>query len=361
MASSDDYSTIPSHTKAWFYSKHGNPGDVLKVHPNWPIPELNEDQVLIKVVAASLNPVDNKRITDFYKDINNPDPLLPIVPGFDVAGIVVKLGNQVTKFKVGDEVYGDIQEGGIENLKKLGTLSEYTIAEERLLAHKPPNLSFVEAASFPAAVETAYEGLERADFSAGKSILVLGGAGGVGTQVIQLAKHVYGASRIAATSSTGKLELLRKLGVDFPIDYTKENFEELSEKFDLVYDTVEIYDMLMDVNPTKLQWNFKVYVMHLWEVPNRFNDKEINGIEMVLQDIKDPCFNPKTIDQEVESFPLEAFSFKPIVELLRVDKIDDSILIDVIGEVVEKEDPRELITSKGRETKRLAILIEDLE
>nr|XP_029149064.1 2-methylene-furan-3-one reductase isoform X3 [Arachis hypogaea] len=273
MASSDDYSTIPSHTKAWFYSKHGNPGDVLKVHPNWPIPELNEDQVLIKVVAASLNPVDNKRITDFYKDINNPDPLLPIVPGFDVAGIVVKLGNQVTKFKVGDEVYGDIQEGGIENLKKLGTLSEYTIAEERLLAHKPPNLSFVEAASFPAAVETAYEGLERADFSAGKSILVLGGAGGVGTQVIQLAKHVYGASRIAATSSTGKLELLRKLGVDFPIDYTKENFEELSEKFDLVYDTV---------------------------VPNRFNDKEINGIEMVLQDIKDPCFNPKTIDQEVE-------------------------------------------------------------
>ncbi|XP_020980076.1 2-methylene-furan-3-one reductase isoform X2 [Arachis ipaensis] len=254
MASSDDYSTIPSHTKAWFYSKHGNPGDVLKVHPNWPIPELNEDQVLIKVVAASLNPVDNKRITDFYKDINNPDPLLPIVPGFDVAGIVVKLGNQVTKFKVGDEVYGDIQEGGIENLKKLGTLSEYTIAEERLLAHKPPNLSFVEAASFPAAVETAYEGLERADFSAGKSILVLGGAGGVGTQVIQLAKHVYGASRIAATSSTGKLELLRKLGVDFPIDYTKENFEELSEKFDLVYDTVG--------STTKksmaLRWFFKI-------------------------------------------------------------------------------------------------------
>ncbi|XP_057759568.1 2-methylene-furan-3-one reductase-like isoform X2 [Arachis stenosperma] len=237
MASSDD-STIPSHTKAWFYSEHGNPGDVLKIHPNWPIPELKEDQVLIKVVAASLNPVDNKRITDFYKDIYTPDPHLPIVPGLDVAGIVVKLGDQVKKFKVGDEVYGDINEDGIQNLKILGTLSEYTIAEERLLAHKPPNLSFVEAASFPAAVETAYEGLERADFSAGKSILVLGGAGGVGTQVIQLAKHVCGASRIAATSSTGKLEFLRKLGVDFPIDYTKENFEELSEKFDLVYDTV---------------------------------------------------------------------------------------------------------------------------
>ncbi|MED6191784.1 hypothetical protein PIB30_003585 [Stylosanthes scabra] len=187
MASSDDYSTsgIPSHTKAWFYSEHGKPEDVLKVHPNWPIPELKEDQVLIKVVAASLNPVDNKRMTDFYKDLYNPDPHLPIVPGFDVAGIVVKLGGEVTKFKVGDEVYGDINEEGIENLKSLGTLSEYTIAEERLLAHKPPNLTFVEAASFPAAVETAYEGLDRAQFSAGKSILVLGGAGGVGTHVIQ--------------------------------------------------------------------------------------------------------------------------------------------------------------------------------
>ncbi|RYR18157.1 hypothetical protein Ahy_B03g062788 [Arachis hypogaea] len=145
-------------------------------------------------------------------------------------------------------------------------------------------------------------------------------------------------------------------------------------------------------------------------VPNRFNDKEINGIEMVLQDIKGgrirasipkPLFkkwrgnilefsmyvmsNFIVVDKKEKirittnrwtinfsqkttvllvphpSFPLEAFSFKPIMELLQADKIDDSILTDVIGEVVEKEDPRELITSKGRETKRLAILIKDLE
>ena len=90
------------------------------------------------------------------------------------------------KFQVRDEVYGDINEEGITNLKILGTLSEYTIAEERLLAYKPPTLSFVEAASIPAVIETAYEGLERAEFSAGKSILVLGGAGGVGNYVIQV-------------------------------------------------------------------------------------------------------------------------------------------------------------------------------
>jgi 2-methylene-furan-3-one reductase len=227
--------TIPTHTKAWFYSEHGKPSNVLKLHPNWSIPQLKDDQVLIKVVAASLNPVDYKRMHGMFKD---NDPHLPIVPGYDVAGIVIKVGSKVEKFKVGDEIYGDINEIGLSNLKILGTLSEYTIAEERLLAHKPNNLSFIEAASIPLAMETAYEGLERVGLSAGKSILVLGGAGGVGSYVIQLAKHVYGASKIAATSSTGKIEFLKKLGVDLPIDYTKENFEDLSDKFDVVYDLV---------------------------------------------------------------------------------------------------------------------------
>ncbi|WVZ14899.1 hypothetical protein V8G54_012465 [Vigna mungo] len=227
-------SSIPTHTKAWYYSQHGSP-DVLKLDPNWPLPELKDDQVLIKVVAASLNPIDYKRMNGLYKDY---DPHLPTVPGFDVAGVVVSVGREVHKLKVGDEVYGDINEEGVTNLKALGTLSEYTIAEERLLAIKPPNLSFVEAAAIPAALETAYEGLERAQFSAGKSILVVGGAGGVGHFVIQLAKHLYGASKIAATSSTGKLELLRKLGADWAIDYTKENIEDITEKFDVVYDTI---------------------------------------------------------------------------------------------------------------------------
>lgn len=96
------------------------------------------------------------------------------------------MGSQVKKFKVGDEVYGDLNEKALENPTTIGSLAEYTAANERVLAHKPRNLSFVEAASLPLAVETAYEGLERTEFSAGKSILVLGGAGGVGTQIIQV-------------------------------------------------------------------------------------------------------------------------------------------------------------------------------
>lgn len=150
----------------------------------------------------------------------------------------MKVGREVKKFKVGDEVYGDINEAGLENIKILGTLSEYAIAEEKLLAHKPSNLSFIEAASIPLALQTANEGFENAHFSAGQSILVLGGAGGVGNYVIQLAKQVYKASKIAATASTGKLKLLRELGVDLHIDYTKENFEDLRQKYDLVYDAV---------------------------------------------------------------------------------------------------------------------------
>lgn len=108
------------------------------------------------------------------------------VPGYDVAGVVVKVGSQVKKFKVGDEVYGDVNEITLDHPKTVGSLAEYTAAEEKVLAHKPSNLSFIEAASLPLAIITAYQGLETAQFSAGKSILVLGGAGGVGSLVIQV-------------------------------------------------------------------------------------------------------------------------------------------------------------------------------
>ncbi|KAL3526049.1 hypothetical protein ACH5RR_014421 [Cinchona calisaya] len=226
---------IPPKMKAWVYSQYGKPEDVLKLETDVAVPDVKDDQVLIKVVAAALNPVDPKRMAGLFKDTDSP---LPVVTGHDVAGVVVKVGCEVKEFKVGDEVYGDIQEHALENPKQSGSLAEYTPVEERLLALKPKNLSFPEAASLPLAVETAYEGLERSGFSAGKSILVLGGAGGVGSFVIQLAKHVFGASKVAATSSSGKLELLKSLGADLAIDYKKENYEDLGEKFDVVYDTV---------------------------------------------------------------------------------------------------------------------------
>ncbi|OIV89575.1 hypothetical protein TanjilG_18743 [Lupinus angustifolius] len=225
----------PSHIKAWVYSEYGKTQDILKFDSNVPIPDIKEDQVLIKVVAAALNPIDYKRALGYF---NNTDSPLPTVPGYDVAGVIVKVGSEIKKLKVGDEVYGDINENAINHPKTIGSLAEYTVAEEKLLSHKPNNLSFVEAASLPLAIITAYQGLERAELSAGKSILILGGAGGVGSLAIQIAKHVFSASKVAATASTAKQDLLRKLGADLAIDYTKENFEELPEKFDIVFDAV---------------------------------------------------------------------------------------------------------------------------
>ncbi|XP_042406230.1 2-methylene-furan-3-one reductase-like [Zingiber officinale] len=227
-------SDVPPKMKAWVYDDYG-PVSVLRADDGVLVPEVEDQQVLVKVVAAALNPVDFKRRQGMFK---SADSALPTVPGYDVAGIVIKVGSQVKNFKEGDEVYGDINENGLTHPKRFGSLAEYTAVEEKLLALKPQNLDFVQAAGLPLAIETAYEGLERAGFSAGKSILVLGGAGGVGSIVIQVAKHVFGASRVAATSSTGKLELLKSLGVDLAIDYTKENFEDLAEKFDVVYDSV---------------------------------------------------------------------------------------------------------------------------
>ncbi|KAL3501188.1 hypothetical protein ACH5RR_035637 [Cinchona calisaya] len=227
-------SSIPSSMKAWVYSEYGGV-EVLKFDENISVPQVKDDQVLIKVVAAALNPVDFKRRLGKFKATDSP---LPTVPGYDVAGVVVKVGNQVKGLKEGDEVYGDISEKALEGPKQFGSLAEYTAVEEKLLALKPKKIDFIQAASLPLAIETACEGLERSGFSAGKSILVLGGAGGVGSLVIQLAKHVFGASKVAATSSTGKLELLKSLGADLAIDYTKENFEDIPEKFDVVYDAV---------------------------------------------------------------------------------------------------------------------------
>ncbi|XP_071701710.1 2-methylene-furan-3-one reductase-like [Rutidosis leptorrhynchoides] len=229
-----DSETVPSEMKAWVYDEYGGV-DVLKYSANVTVPDVNDDQVLVKVVAAALNPVDFKRR---YGKFQATDSALPTVPGYDVAGVVVKVGKQVKGLKVGDEVYGDVHEKALDGPKQSGSLAEYVAVEEKLLALKPKNLDFIQAASLPLAIETAYEGLERAGFSEGKSILVLNGAGGVGSLVIQLAKQVFGASKVAATSSTPKLELLKSLGADLAIDYTKENFEELPEKYDVVYDAI---------------------------------------------------------------------------------------------------------------------------
>ncbi|XP_024381312.1 2-methylene-furan-3-one reductase [Physcomitrium patens] len=225
--------SLPTTQKGWTYSEYGSK-DVLKFE-DIPMPEVKPDEVLVKVQAAALNPVDSKRMSGKFK---NTDSELPHVPGYDVAGVVVKVGSDVTKFKEGDEVYADVSEAPLNNPRQVGSLAQFTAVEEKLLVIKPANLSFAEAASLPLAVLTAQEALDRAGLTEGQTIFINGGAGGVGSLAIQLAKNVYGASQVTTTASTGKLEFVKSLGADKVIDYKNEKFEEVSEKYDVVLDCV---------------------------------------------------------------------------------------------------------------------------
>ncbi|XP_038681909.1 2-methylene-furan-3-one reductase-like isoform X2 [Tripterygium wilfordii] len=165
--------------------------------------------------------------------------LVKVVPGCDMAGVVVSKGSGVVKFNIGDEVYGNIQDFNAEGkLKQLGTLAEFTVVEEHLVAIKPKNLSFEEAASLPLAAQTAIEGFKVAGFKEGQTVFVIGGAGGVGSLVVQMAKFLFGASHVVATCSTPKVDFVKNLGADEVVDYTKTRYEDIKDKYDLVYDTI---------------------------------------------------------------------------------------------------------------------------
>ncbi|XP_057866465.2 2-methylene-furan-3-one reductase [Cryptomeria japonica] len=220
--------------KAWFYKEYGSV-DVLQFG-EIPTPSAGPGQVLVKVRAAALNPVDFK--IRQYGVLRSADAPFPVVPGCDLAGVVVEVGDGVSKFKKGDEVYGDIQDFTAGNPKQVGTLAEFTVAEEHLLALKPTNLSFEEAASLPLALLTALQSFDTVGFQKGQSVFIVGGAGGVGSLAIQLAKHVFEASRIVSTCSTGKVEFVKNLGADLVVDYTKQSYEQVDEKFDFVFDTI---------------------------------------------------------------------------------------------------------------------------
>ncbi|CAI9101612.1 OLC1v1038979C1 [Oldenlandia corymbosa var. corymbosa] len=218
--------------KAWFYEEHGPP-EVLKLG-YIPIPNPQMNQILVQVRAAALNPVDSK-----FRRKPVVSSTFPVIPGCDMAGVVVAKGEGVSKFDIGDEVYGNLQDFNVvEKLKQLGVLAEFVVVEEDLVAKKPENLSYEEAASLPVAVQTAVEGFRVSGFQKGQTIFVVGGAGGVGSLVVQLAKHLYGASFVTATTSSPKVEFLKCLGVDKVVDYTKTRYTDIEEQYDLVYDTI---------------------------------------------------------------------------------------------------------------------------
>lgn len=244
-------------------------------------PSIQAGHVLIQVKATSVNTVDTM-IRTMGKDLPlSPD--LPAILGMDFAGIVTAVGDDVTNFKIGDEVYGCA--GGLADLQ--GTLAEYMLADAKLIAHKPKSISMREAAALPLVGITAYEGLVRAGAKSGQKVLVHGGAGGVGHVATQLAKH-FGAD-VYATAAGSKLDVVKGYGAT-AIDYTTETVTDYvathtnGAGFDIVFDSVGGANMTNSFEAAALNGNVATTVS-LLEIdlsPAHFKGLSLHVVFMLI-------------------------------------------------------------------------------
>jgi NADPH:quinone reductase-like Zn-dependent oxidoreductase len=215
--------------KAILFPKYGSPDVLQLTEVEKPIP--NENQVLVKIIAASANPLDWHRMRgepfiarmgEGYLKPKNPKL------GADIAGRVEAVGSNVTEFKPGDEVIGSIGAGGF---------AEYACSRDKNFVLKPSNVSFEAAAAAPVVGFTALQGLRDAgQIKAGQKVLVNGASGGVGSFAVQIAKS-YG-TEVTGVCSTRNLELVRSMGADHVIDYTREDFTNNGKQYDLIYDAI---------------------------------------------------------------------------------------------------------------------------
>ena len=190
-----------------------------------PTPELRDDEVLVEVHAAGVNLLDSKIRDGEFKLIL--PYRLPLILGHDVAGVVVKAGSRVQRFKVGDEVYARVDDF------RIGTFAEFVPVKEASLALKPKGITMEEAASIPLVGLTAWQALiAKADLKQGQKIFIQAGSGGVGTFAIQLAKHL--GATVATTTSTANVALVKSLGSDVAIDYKMQDFEDVLRDYDVV-------------------------------------------------------------------------------------------------------------------------------
>ncbi|MBD3904037.1 NADP-dependent oxidoreductase [Chryseobacterium sp. Ch-15] len=190
-----------------------------------PEPIVKDDEVLVEIHAASVNQLDSKIKSGEFKLILPYK--MPLVLGHDVAGVIIKVGSKVKKFKVGDEIYSRPADFHI------GTFADYISINEEYIALKPQNLSMEEAASIPLVGLTAWQALvEKSDVKKGQKVFIQAGSGGVGVFAIQLAKYL--GATVATTASEKSFDFLKKLGADVLIDYKTQNFEDVLIDYDVV-------------------------------------------------------------------------------------------------------------------------------
>jgi NADPH:quinone reductase-like Zn-dependent oxidoreductase len=213
--------------KAFIIDRYGS-NDVVR-GGEIPDPELRDNDVLVQIHAASVNPLDLK-IRDGKLKLILPYRL-PFILGNDLAGVVVRVGSRVRQFKTGDEIYART------DTDRIGAFAEFISIKEDAVANKPKKLTMEEAASIPLVGLTAWQVLvERANLKRGQKVLIHAGSGGVGTFAIQLAKHL--GAIVATTTSTENLGWVKRLGADIVIDYKKEDFKTILHDYDVVLDTL---------------------------------------------------------------------------------------------------------------------------
>lgn len=213
--------------KAWAIDSYGGP-EALRLH-ELPQPQVGANDVLIKVKAASLNPLDWKVRNGMLKRIRSFD--FPLILGNDCAGVVKEVGSEVERFKVGDEVFTRVPKD------RIGTLAEFISVDQSAVALKPHNLSFEEAAGIPLVALTAWQALhDFVQIGPGSRVLIQAGAGGVGSLALQIARLL--GAEVYTTASLPKHELVRSLGAHRAIDYRNERFEDCVSDCDLVLDTL---------------------------------------------------------------------------------------------------------------------------
>lgn len=203
-----------------------------------PRPEPADDQVLIEVKACSLNPIDLKTRLGLLKGIIRLKT--PIILGYDIAGTIIETGKNITKFRVGDRVYGMMDQyihPSKSGFAKPGAYAQYVVTREDTISIMPDNLDFKQSAAVPMCCLTAYQGVKIiADVKKGDRVLINGASGGVGVFAVQLAK-LFGA-HVTTTSSNKHMEKLLELGADEVYDYREMDIFQSEKKFDIIYDVV---------------------------------------------------------------------------------------------------------------------------
>jgi NADPH:quinone reductase-like Zn-dependent oxidoreductase len=212
--------------KAIVYEKYGSP-DVLR-YADADLPAVGDNDVLVRVRAASINRGDliamrgAPRMIRLAFGIRRPRKT---ILGRDIAGVVEAVGPKVTRFEIGDDVFGEMDQQGF---------AEYASARETYLARKPAEVTFEQAATLPVAATTALQGLRLAEVQSGQTVLINGASGGVGTFAVQLAKTL--GADVTGVCSPRNVELVRSLGADHVIDYTREDFTRGARRFDVIID-----------------------------------------------------------------------------------------------------------------------------